>query len=350
MFSGAITNRNASLKWSSQGPATSVGLIRAQYITGVVPFTTGMNVTDGSLTLTTIGAEGYWEIHPYSTFTQPLASNISSAPTYSLFLRANQYPSIAVNYENARIIKAQGAPLVVSPATQASPVPSTWATPAVNWGTHNAITGQSSDFTVSRNAVSGFSIFAIAIPPLPQAVEFIGASHECKDENVEFTWATASEHNSAYFKLETSEDAVSWETFAVQQAAGNTTELSEYRITLPESGNEIKYVRLSEYDLDGNHDELGIFSLNCSGSPAVFTYPNPGTASFVLSISDDELQGYIDLKVVNALGETVLDKHGLQVEPGTNNFSIELGDQPAGLYFVQVIQNENAVVVKHVVR
>ena len=339
-FNGDIVNRNAYLKWSNTS-TTAAGFLRGRYITGAVPFQTDIPIDDQSTnptaTLSVVASEGYWEIHPYNLTNSP-QTTFNAAPTYNLSLRAHQYPSVSVNYQGARIIKAMGAS------------PTTWLTPSVNWGIHNNSLGQSTDFTVSRNSMLSFSLFAIAIPPVPQAAEFIGASHECKDENVEFTWATASEHNSAYFKLETSEDAVVWETYAVQQATGNSTELNEYRMSVPRPSNGLSYVRLSEYDLNGERNELGIFAVNCSGTSSIYTYPNPSDGTFVLSITDDELIGKIDLSVVNTLGALVMERNDLEVGQGTNNFSIDLSLLPSGVYFVHVIQDDKTAVVRHVVR
>ncbi len=59
--------------------------------------------------------------------------------------------------------------------------------------------------------------------PLP--VEFLSLNAECEPESVVLTWSTASEHNSAYFELEKSEDGEEWEIIHSEQAAGNSQQL-----------------------------------------------------------------------------------------------------------------------------
>ena len=347
MFNGTITNRNAYLKWATPGAATSVGLLRAQYITGPVPFTTGMPLTDltpTSVNLTTIATEGYWEIHPYRNFTTPAVSTLELStgtvlptPGYNLSLRANQYPSISVNYLDSRIIKTPGAPTLVSGNWQLN-------------GTHNAITGQTADFTVSRNGMSAFSIFAVAVPNLPLAVEFIGANYECKSGGVEFSWSTASEQNSDRFDIETSQDGLNWISYAVQASAGNTTQQTDYRVMLPEPSGDLYYVRLTEHDMDGTATQLGVFALSCSGAGSVFTYPNPSADNFILSISDPKFKGEVDLKVTNAVGESIAEQTGLEVGSGTTNFSIDLTGFAPGVYFISVRKGDLVQTIRQVIQ
>jgi hypothetical protein len=337
MYNGNIVNRNAYLKWANTS-TTSNGLLRARYIPGAVPFTTGMNLTDGALTLAIIASEGYWEIHPYTLANVP-QTTFSAAPQYNLFLRANQYPSISSNYTNARIIKAMGS------------APSTWATPLANWGTHENIVGTSSDFTVGRNSMLGFSYFAIAVPPLPQAVEFIGASHECsEDGTVNFEWSTATEHNSDHFIIETSEDGVNWETLAIQQAAGNSTLRSDYRMIVPAPLNDKYYIRLTELDMDGTESVLGVFAISCNDNNDMFTYPNPSDQQFMLSIHDPKLNGEITLTVTDALGAVIAVQSGLGIDGGVANVAIELPELTPGVYFISAARDEYIRTIRHVVK
>ena len=344
LFNSSITNRNAYLKWSSVGASTSVGLLRARYITGAVPFTTGMNLIDaGPLTLTTIGSEGYWEIHPYRTFTIPAGSTLETSagvvlptPGYSLSLRANQYPSISANYADSRIIKAPGVPTLTAGTWQLN-------------GTHNTITGQSTDFTVSRNGMSAFSIFAIAVPNLPLASEFLGANYVCNDGGVDFSWSSASEHNSDHYTIETSENGENWIVNAEQASVGNTTERTDYRIALPQPNGDLYYVRLTEHDADGTETQLGIFAVSCSGKGSIFTYPNPSSDEFILSISDDDFIGEADVAITNAMGETVVKFNGIEINNGVNNYSIDMKNSKPGVYFIRIIKGDHSQVVRHVV-
>jgi hypothetical protein len=342
MTNGNITNRNAYLKWATVGPSNSVGLLRARYIPGAVPFTAGMNLTDGSVTLALIGSEGYWEIHPYSNFTTPLGANLpNTPPNYNLSLRANQYSSISANYLDSRIIKAPGSPTGAPTAA-----PSAW----ILNGTHFSVAGQSTDFTVTRNGMSAFSLFAIAVPPLPQAVEFLGASHECRSGSVDFEWATVSENNSDHFIIETSNDGTNWTVYGIQQSAGNSTQRTDYRTVLPEPINDLYYVRLTELDMDGTESVLGVFAISCSDEINMFTYPNPSGEEFILTINDPKLKGEFDLTVTNALGARIAEQKGLVIEGGTANFSLNFSNLSPGVYYITATKEEYVKTIRHVVK
>ena len=335
LSNGNIVNRNASLYWATTG--TSVGLLRAQYIPGTVT-SNPLPMADGAVTLVTVAAEGYWELHPYQNLVgpgTPYANNFpTAAPAYNLSLRANQYASLAANYTNARIIKSptQG-PIAWQPN-----------------GTHGTITGNSTDFTITRTGMLAFSYFAVAIPQLPLAAEFIGANWECMDNYVDFRWATASEHNSANFLLETSDDGYTWNTYAEVQAAGNSTEQLEYRYSLNKTGSDVSYVRLSEIDQDGTLSELGVFGINCSEGGHLYTYPNPSENGFYLNINDKELIGRVKIEMRDSKGSKIIEESSLEVKEGTNSYYINTDGLAPGMYYIKVSNEAQSVIVKHSLR
>lgn len=338
LYAGDIMNRNAYLKWSSG--TTANGFLRAQYVPGAVPFTTGMPLTDltpTSVNLTNVATEGYWEIHPYTNFTTASTTLFTTSPTYTLSLRANQYPSIAQNWSASRIIKAPGAPTLTAGTWQLN-------------GIHNGSNGQSTDFTVSRNGMNSFSIFAIAVPTLSLSVEFIGANWECMDNYVDFHWATASEHNSAYFRIETSDDGYSWNTYGEVQAAGNSTEQLEYRLGLVKPANYLGYVRLSEMDQDGTLSQLGIYGISCSEGGNLFTYPNPSENGFHLNIDDNELNGLVKIELTDSKGSKILEESSLEVKEGINSYYFNTTGLAPGMYYIKVSNETRSVIVKHSLR
>jgi hypothetical protein len=329
-----VLNRNAWLKYPATGSAV---WIRGEFFGSPPPALTGLPLTDANptLSLSNLAPEGYWEFLPL-----PISANASTLPstasaTYSLDLRVNQFASVQSNYSNSRIVKAPGQN------------PTTWTID----GIHGSINGTASDYVITRTGLTNFSYFAIAVPPLPQAVEFIGATHECsEDGTVNFEWSTATEHNSDHFIIETSEDGVNWETLAIQQAAGNSTLRSDYRMIVPAPLNDKYYIRLTELDMDGTESVLGVFAISCNDNNDMFTYPNPSDQQFMLSIHDPKLNGEITLTVTDALGAVIAVQSGLGIDGGVANVAIELPELTPGVYFISAARDEYIRTIRHVVK
>ena len=79
---------------------------------------------------------------------------------------------------------------------------------------------------------------------------------------------------------------------------------------------------------------------------AVTIYPNPTTGMFQLSMDNRQLQlNNVKLSIYNVMGEKVCSRDGKQL---TDSTSIDLSDEPNGIYFMQ-LKTENNVITKKII-
>lgn len=81
-----------------------------------------------------------------------------------------------------------------------------------------------------------------------EIVEFKGVN--APEGNILY-WATASERNADYFKVERTTDGKNWTEIATVSAIGNTTDMSYYNTIDVTFSSEINYYRLIQVDEDG---------------------------------------------------------------------------------------------------
>jgi fibronectin-binding autotransporter adhesin len=145
-------------------------------------------------------------------------------------------------------------------------------------------------YTISagtQTVVDGSSLFALASTsyddnnltgraPLP--VQLLSFAAARQGATVRTTWATASEHNSAYFVVQRSADG---RTFAdVQQVLAQGTSLlrHDYAAVDAQPLPGTSYYRLRQVDLDGTVAYSAVATVRFTtelGTPTLVAYPNP---------------------------------------------------------------------------
>lgn len=68
-----------------------------------------------------------------------------------------------------------------------------------------------------------------------------------------FTWATASEHNSEYFEIQSSQDGILWNPILKVPSSNNSTTKLTYSTIEHSPIQSINYYRLVQYDIDGEY-------------------------------------------------------------------------------------------------
>lgn len=82
-------------------------------------------------------------------------------------------------------------------------------------------------------------------------VNFTSFTAKRKGNNVLLNFVTASEVNSELFNIQKSADALTWNTFAILQAGGNSTSNLYYSYTDENYSDHNPYYRVQEIDFDG---------------------------------------------------------------------------------------------------
>lgn len=106
-------------------------------------------------------------------------------------------------------------------------------------------------------------------------VELTRFQAEKKDESVELSWQTATEHNSLRFDIETAADGLRFEKVGEVPAAGFSAAATDYHFIHANPGAGLRYYRLRQLDADGRSRFSPVVSVAAGGEAAFAFYPNP---------------------------------------------------------------------------
>lgn len=147
-------------------------------------------------------------------------------------------------------------------------------------------------------------------------------------------WSVQSESRNDFFTIEYSEDGKSWDFLANVDSKGDTDQLRNY--TYSDSKHRAGYYKLSQTDLNGTRNELGIAYVPFQSSELTI-YPNPSrgvapSIEFSAPVSDALITVYgQDGKVLMQTPVTSFDKQ--------DNFlfktALDVNAAP-GMYWVEV--------------
>lgn len=206
----------------------------------------------------------------------------------------------------------------------------------------NSATSQWGDFlpagtvNIVSNSVSGVNVapsdfyrsWTLAELSNPLPVELIYYRFECSTNgNAQLQWATASETNNAYFLIDASDDAYSWEE--IHQIAGNGTTNAPNDYFIEVKAN--RYYRLTQVDTDGKSETHGVVFAGCSQEEDLATWQFENTF-------------YLDNLEEGNMQVIIYDLNGKQVaffekEITGGSLQLELPRLSSGIYPVYVRNN-----------
>ena len=187
---------------------------------------------------------------------------------------------------------------------------------------------------VSGNAIAGASYVVYSVggfsewwlggtgnsTPLPVVLSAFNA--ECKDHAVALSWTTVSEVNNAYFTIERSTDAQSWETVLELPGAGNSNSPLHYTAQDDRPHGGLSYYRLRQTDYNGDMEIFAPQSVICypSGKGTLRIYPNPSDDYFVLNFDvQEDMNGAAEL--LDMTGRSVFIRNAAW-QQGANTFML----------------------------
>lgn len=191
----------------------------------------------------------------------------------------------------------------------------------------------------SFNKTSGYGCTDCGIV-LP--VELISFETKCNKDQVEITWATASETNSSHFIIEKSLDAKNFVAVANVKAAGNSNQAINYSYTDKEGGSSA-YYRIKQFDFDGKYAIYDAKHTMCESLDNVELYPNPAKTAVTI----DHFKGeYLVLNFINLVGQTVFSTE-IKRE---NLKDIDISSLENGYYIVKLMDENGNIKVFHLIK
>lgn len=195
----------------------------------------------------------------------------------------------------------------------------------------------------SDMAIDNFQLLQLA--PLPVELTMFNGSKNNKGEHL-LNWQTASEENASHFLLEHSKDGVQFETIGKIAANGNSTSSSNYRFTnffpsLPDN-----YYRLKIIDLDATFEYSSIVYLSATKQDSEVTiFPNPSDDLFQFTRPSDKDKW--QLIIFNNVGQIVRE---VNWSKDATTYQLDLNDFPNGVYNVQILNRNEIIDIKRLVK
>lgn len=164
-------------------------------------------------------------------------------------------------------------------------------------------------------------------------VSLISWSAKRVDEaSAELSWTTAAEKNNAYFRIERSTDAKSFEQVGIVNGRGTTQQRVAYRF-VDKPGAATVYYRLRQVDFDGAQTSYAILSV-AGIEPDVTVGPNPTRGHIRLDLKR-EPAGEVTVGIHSVSGQTVDVQRGQ-----TPIFDFDLSRRPKGVYLLKATGKE----------
>ena len=206
----------------------------------------------------------------------------------------------------------------------------TKSTTAIADGGHQNTAGGSEDGFLAK-----FRATAISLP-----VTLIAFTAQCQPTGTILNWHTAQEVNNRHFEIQRYTAAGTWQTVAMVQGAGTTSQPQSYEWLDRNSSGSVQYYRLKQVDLDGKFT----FSVTVTSSCSTYViatlqvYPNPVTKGNTLQIQSPVYQPYMLITTEGRLLQSG------QLQKGINRLKLE--KLPAGIYFLKTAGIQQRILVQ----
>lgn len=208
-----------------------------------------------------------------------------------------------------------------------------------NIGGQNTLGNLDKGVLSSTNQVTSYGMFTLGSintsSPLP--IQLTSFTAQVNDQQVELNWQTSTEQNNAYFTVERSKDTLNWQAIQTVIGAGNSKDLTSYKVTDTPNDNGIFYYRLKQNDYDGSSSYSKLISVRLAKQ--VFTelivYPNPiNRKNHNYLIINCSVFEPVTVAIRSSLGHLVYKETFEENEHQLKIHNAHFEHLPPGIYFI----------------
>lgn len=183
----------------------------------------------------------------------------------------------------------------------------------------------------------GETMFQLNNQGLPAQIGSFGAVQNGKE--IKVFWQTTSEKNCDSFTIEKSVDGNNWQPIGTVPSAGNSTVTLSYQFFDVNPVAGANYYQLKTIGKDGKsfYSTVAVVYYSLAAPTTINVFPNPVKAQFTFTISgmDAKLMPRLDVNLISAGGQSVLQKKNLT----GNTQTIDIANLSAGTYYLLVTIN-----------
>ncbi|CAF3326961.1 unnamed protein product [Rotaria sp. Silwood2] len=203
----------------------------------------------------------------------------------------------------------------------------------------------------ARNGAGLYSVVSVSDgikAALLLPVELVSLNGKYSENKIELKWVTVSETNTKEFIIERSNNGINFSEIGTIDATGFSNNVINYdyndNTILP--NQPVYYYHLKIVDLDGSYSysSIVVISIHPVTVNSIRYYPNPFTDNLSIQFQLTASKN-ISIHLTDYSGKEILTKKYTANE-GTSVIQLnELSALSNGIYFIQVYDNENGVVL-----
>jgi len=183
------------------------------------------------------------------------------------------------------------------------------------------------------------------------AVTLVGAKGMCNNGIVKIEWATQSEINNDYFRIERSDDGFDFEVVGTVDGSGNSQLVNAYSFIDESQDLDLSYYRIVQVDYNGGEDVIETMIITCediNSLEIVELYPNPTRSDITINIVSPN-RDEVMLALYDASGKLIYND-GLSINEGYNLVNIPVDQYRAGVYLIKIINSKGTQSIKRFVK
>ncbi len=186
------------------------------------------------------------------------------------------------------------------------------------------------------------NISCLAILP----VTWASFEAEKQGQMADLDWVTATELHTDHFVVERSTDGRTFEEIGAVAGAGTSYDERAYGFMDTKPARGTNYYRIKQVDTDGNFEYSTIRSLHFDSSEEIVVFPNPAKKYVDIIVPDTEPRNgdLLDVEIYNSQGLLV------KIVALSQRASIDLSLLPSGAYQFKIMDGDNLVGIKQVVK
>lgn len=198
------------------------------------------------------------------------------------------------------------------------------------------------DKMTTETIVTSFSPYTVGKTGATLPIELTSFVGKAQGTRNVFDWATASEKNTAYFRLERSANGVNdWHTIASAKAAGNSNATQSYTAA-DNTPLSIGFYRLVSVDNDGSTQTSKTLSIvRKNGNLTIKAFPVPTSDNVNVDI---DAATDVTIVLQNTLGQVVLTQ--VSKGAGARTEVLNLQHLPKGVYTATVNSNTEKMTMR----
>jgi hypothetical protein len=168
---------------------------------------------------------------------------------------------------------------------------------------------------------------------LPVIISDFTVNNNSNEVNI--SWSTKQESNSAFFLIERSNDGIRWNQVGKVKSGGNSSVTVKYSFTDLTRVNGVAHYRLKMVDLDNKFVYSDVKSIRSSTIASLKVFPNP--ASDYATITLDAKAGNTKIRLISQHGQVVTEQN---VNAGNNVVNLSLKQFQTGTYAINITDDK----------